>query len=146
MLPRGITGFYDGHQPPPPILDEKCFDRFCYALARAHGGAVRSLDHDLSGKNFYAARLELRNTPCVLLVNAHYPYGAFAPSLDPWPPVFGDPPVDPTPFWPEVQWMTAAQLQQDWHGAVGELGEAEMEQIRCWNPRTVGEILFNFWD
>ena len=109
-------------------------------------GAVRSLDHDLSGKNFYAARLELCHTPCVLLVNAHHPYGAFAPSLDPWPPFFWDPPVDPAPFLPEVQWMTAAQLQQDWHGAVGELGEAEIEQIRYWNPRTVGEILFNFWD
>lgn len=41
MLPRGITGFYDGHQPPLPMLDTKCFDRFCYALVRAHGGAVR---------------------------------------------------------------------------------------------------------
>lgn len=26
------------------------------------------------------------------------------------------------------------------------LEEAEMAQIRDWNPRTVGEILFNFWD
>lgn len=27
--------------PPLPMLDTKCFDRFCYALVRAHGGAVR---------------------------------------------------------------------------------------------------------
>lgn len=44
MLLRGITGFYDGHQPPLPMLNTKCFDRFCYALVRAHGGAVRSLE------------------------------------------------------------------------------------------------------
>lgn len=42
--------------------------------------------------------------------------------------------------------MTPAQLGQDWHDCVRELGEAEIAQIRDWNPRTVGEILFNFWD
>lgn len=146
MLPKGITGFYDRTQSPPPMLEEKLFDRFCYALARAHGGSVLSVDHDTTGKNFYAAHMELRHTPWVLLVNAYHPYGAFSPSLDAWPPAFGNPPVDPTPFWPEVQWMTPAQLGQEWHDCVRELGEAEMAQIRHWNPRTVGEILFNFWD
>ena len=90
--------------------------------------------------------MELRHTPWVLLVNAYHPYRAFAPSLDAWPLAFGDPPVDPTSFWPELQWMKPAQLGQDWHDCVRELGEAEMAQIRDWNPRTVGEILFNFWD
>lgn len=146
MLPKGITGFYDRTQSPPPMLEEKTFDRFCYALARAHDGSVLSLDHDTTGKNFYAAHMELRHTPWVLLVNAYHPYGAFSPSLDAWPPAFGDPPVDPTSFWPELQWMTPAQLGQDWHDCVRELGEAEIAQIRDWNPRTVGEILFNFWD
>lgn len=26
------------------------------------------------------------------------------------------------------------------------LWEGEVEQIRSWNPRSVGEIIFNFWD
>lgn len=146
MLPRGITGFYDGTQLPPPTLDEKGFHRFCYALSQAHHGSVLSLDCDITGKNFYAAHLELRHTPCVLLANAHHPYVAFAASMDPWPPVFQNPPFDPTPFWPEMHLMTAAQLEQDWRHQVRDLGAAEMEQIRYWNPRTVGEILFNFWD
>lgn len=146
MLPRGITGFYEKNQPPPPMLEEKQFDCFCYALTRAYGGSVRTLDHDTAGKNFYAAHMELCHTPWVLLVNAHHPYGAFAPSLNPWPPAFWDPPVDPTPFWPELRLMTPAQLKQDWQDCVRELGEAEMAQIRHWEPRTVGEILFHFWD
>lgn len=47
---------------------------------------------------------------------------------------------------PPPIWMKPAQLGQDWHDCVRELGEAEIAQIRDWNPRTVGEILFNFWD
>ena len=27
-----------------------------------------------------------------------------------------------------------------------QLSRAECEQIRYWRPRTVGEVLFNFWD
>lgn len=32
------------------------------------------------------------------------------------------------------------------HGLCQELGPEELEQIRYWNPQTVGEILFNTWD
>lgn len=52
MLPKGITGFYDRTQSLPPMLEEKLFDRFCYALARAHDGSVLSVDHDTTGKIF----------------------------------------------------------------------------------------------
>lgn len=37
-------------------------------------------------------------------------------------------------------------LDQDWHGFCGQLYKAELQQIQYWKPKTVGEILFNYWD
>ena len=31
-------------------------------------------------------------------------------------------------------------------GEETRLGPEELEQIRCWDPQTVGEIIFNTWD
>ncbi|RYD68523.1 MAG: hypothetical protein EOP83_00665 [Verrucomicrobiaceae bacterium] len=30
--------------------------------------------------------------------------------------------------------------------ALVQLGEAELVQMRYWNPSTVGDLVFNFWD
>lgn len=45
-----------------------------------------------------------------------------------------------------VRFLSLAELSQDWHGLCGELNPEEWEQIRYWNPQTVGEIIFNTWD
>ena len=31
-------------------------------------------------------------------------------------------------------------------GSLVELAESEVEQVRYWNPATLGEVLFNHWD
>lgn len=146
ILQRGITGFWNVNTEPPPFLDEKAFHQMCHALARKNGGTVAEVDTDTASRNFYSAKLSRYNQSVFLLQNIHYPYIAFAQrgaasrfvliSPPDWLQLSDDP----------VRVLSPNELNQDWHGLCGELSPEELEQIRYWNPQTVGEIIFNTWD
>lgn len=146
ILPRGITGFGSINTDPPLFLDEKAFCRMCHALAQENGGAVTEVDTDTAIRNFYSAKLSRYDQSVFLLQNIHYPYAAFAQrdtsdgfiwiSQPEWLQL----PESP------VQFLSFDELDQDWRSLCGELSPEELEQIRYWNPQTVGEIVFNTWD
>lgn len=146
ILPRGITGFWSGNAAPPPFLDEKAFRRMCYTLARKNGGAVTEVDTDTTVRNFYSAKLSRYDQSIFILQNIYYPYGAFAQRDDSDRFI-----LTSRPEWlrlPEspVRFLSPDELNQNWRGLCGELSPEELEQIRYWNPQTVGEIIFNTWD
>ena len=146
ILPRGVTGFESINTVPPLFLDEKAFCRMCHALARENGGAVTEVDTDTAIRNFYSAKLSRYDQSVFLLQNIHYPYAAFAQRE-----ASGRFVLTQQPEWlqlPEspVQFLSFDKLNQDWRSLCGELGPEELEQIRYWDPQTVGEIIFNTWD
>ena len=146
ILPRGITGFWSVNAAPLPLLDEKAFCQMCYSIALENGGTVTELDTDTYPRNFYSAKLSRYDQSVFILQNIHYPYIAFAQrdaasrfvliSPPDWLQLSDDP----------VRVLSPNELNQDWHGLCGELSPEELEQIRYWNPQTVGEIIFNTWD
>ena len=146
ILPRGITGFWGTDTAPPPHLDEKAFCQMCYSIAMENGGVVTEVDTDTTARNFYSAKLSRYDQSVFILQNIHYPYIAFAQrdaasrfvliSPPDWLQLSADP----------VRDLSPNELNQDWHGLCGELNPEELEQIRYWNPQTVGEIIFNTWD
>ena len=146
ILQRGITGFWNVNTEPPPFLDEKAFYRMCHALAWKNGGVVTEVDTDTAKRNFYSAKLSRYDRSVFILQNIHYPYIAFAQRdaasrfvlIRPrdWLLLSDDP----------VRVLSPNELNQDWRGLCGELSLEELEQIRYWNPQTVGEIIFNTWD
>ena len=146
ILPKGITGFGGVDTAPPPHLDEKAFCLMCYFIAMENGGTVTELDTDTYPRNFYSAKLSRYDDAVFILQNIHYPYIAFAQcdaasrfvliSPPDWLQLSADP----------VRDLSPNELNQDWHGRCGELNPEELEQIRYWNPQTVGEIIFNTWD
>ena len=146
LLPRGITGFWSVNANPPPFLDEKAFRRMCHALARENGGTVAEVDTDTVSRNFYSAKLSRYDQSVFLLQNIYYPYAAFDQRDADGRSILTGPPE-----WlrlPEgtVRFLSPAELNQDWRGLCSELSPEELEQIRYWNPQTVGEIIFNAWD
>ena len=146
ILPRGITGFGSINTVPPLFLDEKAFCRMCHALARENGGAVTEVDTDTAIRNFYSAKVSRYVQSVFLLQNIHYPYAAFAQR-----DASGRFVLTQQPEWirlPEspVQFLRFDELNQDWRSLRGELSPEELDQIRYWNPQTVGEIIFNTWD
>ena len=130
----------------PLFLDKKTFRRMCHALARENGGAVTEVDTDTAVRNFYSAKLSRYDQSVFLLQNIHYPYAAFAQRE-----ASGRFVLTHQPEWlqlPEgsVRFLSPSELTRDWHDLCGELAPEDLEQIRYWNPQTVGEIVFNTWD
>ena len=131
---------------PLPLLDEKAFCQMCYSIALENGGTVTEVDTDTAARNFYSAKLSRYNQSVFLLQNIHYPYAAFAQR-----DASGRFVLTQQPEWirlPEspVQFLRFDELNQDWRSLRGELSPEELEQIRYWDPQTVGEIVFNTWD
>lgn len=146
ILPRGITGFWGTDTAPPPHFDEKAFCQMCYSIALENGGTVAELDTDTCPRNSYSAQIRRNDDAIFILQNIHYPYAAFAQR-----DASGVFIMTNQPEWlrlPEeaVRFLSLSELNQDWHGLCGDLSPEELEQIRYWNPQTVGEIVFNIWD
>ena len=146
ILPKGITGFGGVDTAPPPHLDEKAFCQMCYSIAMENGGTVTEVDMDTATRNFYSAKLSSYDQSIFVLQNIRYPYIAFAQRYTSGRFVLISP-----PDWLQlpdgpVRVLSSNELNQDWHGLCGELSPEELEQIRYWNPQTVGEIIFNTWD
>lgn len=146
ILPRGITGFWNGNIAPPPFLDEKAFCQMCYSMALENSGTVTELDTNKYPRNFYSAKLSRYDQSIFVLQNVHYLYVAFAQRDDSDQFVFTS-----LPEWLQLpdgtmRFLSLDELNQDWRGLCGELSSEELEQIRYWNSQTVGEIIFNTWD
>ena len=146
ILSRGITGFWSVNTAPLPLLEEKAFCQMCYSIALENGGTVTELNTDTYPRNFYSAKLSRYDQSVFLLQNIHYPYAAFAQR-----DASGRFVLTQQPEWlqlPEssVQFLSFDKLNQDWHSLCGELSPEELEQIRYWDPQTVGEIIYNTWN
>lgn len=144
MLPNGITGFRDSDDFYIAQQDEKIFKKFCYAITLPYHYVIVSFDIELTSKNFYSAKIKTEQGSLYLLENAYYPWIAFAKSLE-----FAKIEFIESPFHlpdQDVYVLTLSELQKDWHNSVSKLSKAELEQIKHWKPKTVGEIIFNFWD
>ena len=146
ILPRGIAEFWNVNTAPLPLLKEKAFRQMCYSIALENGGTVTELDTDAYPRNFYFAKLSQYDQSIFILQNVHYPYAAFAQR-----DASGGFILAGQPGWlqlPEgsVRFLSLSELTRDWHGLCGDLNPEELEQIRYWNPQTVGEIIFNTWD
>ena len=131
---------------PLPLLDEKAFCQMCYSIALENGGTVTELDTDTYLRNFYSAKLSRYDQFVFVLQNIHYPYAAFAQR-----DASGRFVLIQQPEWlqlPEgsVRFLSPSELTRDWHDLCGELSPEDLEQIRYWNPQTVGGIVFNTWD
>lgn len=147
LLPRGITSFGDWIKNPEPEVSPVDFKRLVYALAAENRMEVSNVDVSVTGKNFYWAEFRKNGNSFCLLENMQHPFVAFVERV-----AFGSLPFldKPNAFrLPEVYgitWLNSHILNQSWRGHIGALDQAELDQIRFWKPKTVGDVIFNFWD
>lgn len=146
ILPNGISGFFEAESCCFDTLNIKSFKKISYCLANENHGRVLSLDISLGGKNFYSAEISANNIHCCFLMNVYYPYTAFADSVKYGSIKFIDKPINFVYPFSEHNLLGIKELNADWGDAIKNLNNAEYTQIKYWNPATIGEIVFNFWD
>ena len=111
-----------------------------------NGGVVTEVDTDTATRSFYSAKLCREDRSVFILQNIHYPYIAVARRDASGGFVLAGQPEWLQLWEASVRFLSPPELNQDWRGLCRGLSPEELEQIRYWNPQTVGEILFNTWD
>src|SRR5699024_2639899 len=99
--------------------------------------------------NFYYAYLDVLGNRFYILLNAYYPWLAFASVVEFGNIKFIDRPVPNEQFSSFYRLLDADELNVPFHQNLikkTELNSAEWEQIIYWKPETIGQIIFNYWD
>ncbi|OCA87580.1 hypothetical protein A8F94_06890 [Bacillus sp. FJAT-27225] len=145
ILCAGVTGFE-----PAPSVDSVLFKKICQSVP---GFRVVDFSPAHPGRNYHECSALTEEGRFRILLNAHYPYLAFAKSeaLE-----FLDKPGLTGMFEQHYQVLSPLQLSEPLHfGKKGKkiyvvnentLHEADLLQLAYWRPGTVGEAVFNHWD
>ncbi|NGY89580.1 hypothetical protein F3K44_02630 [Bacillus megaterium] len=91
-----------------------------------------------------------------MLLNAYYPFLALASTVEFQHINFIDDPALSKDFMPLYKVLSKEELSEPSNirkskGKLSlenknKLNSSELEQIFYWKPKTVGEVIFNFWD
>ena len=155
-LPNGVTGFYSSIVNKPNEIDEKQFKDICFNLVRKNQGRILDIDESNLATNFLKVKMNICNREMYVLLNAYYPFLAFASTVE-FPHLnFIDDPVLSKDFMPFYTVLSKEELNEplDIRKSKGKvslenknkLSSSELEQILFWKPKKVGEVIFNFWD
>ncbi|MFI1445310.1 hypothetical protein [Streptomyces fructofermentans] len=150
-LARGATGFWTNGGTPLPSVDVVASRTACQAAARSIRGRVARTSGPGTARSFHTATITAAHGGGTVLCHGVLPAVAFTAS----PPRAGAPVtgfVRP-PSWADpfaaagFRLLEVAELTAPLAPAhTGGLGEAELSQVRHWNPGTAGELMFNWWD
>lgn len=121
----------------------------CFDFVSRKGGKVISVSPPLYPANFYCAQVEISRELIYILLNEHYPYLTFVSSVEFEDIKFIDVPALHALFDAFYQVTGTVELNASVDQSLlmkMELNSAEVEQIAYWKPRTIGQIIFNYWD
>jgi hypothetical protein len=147
-LHKGITGFHNSKDNKPPKIDGKQFKRVCAATVIRSGGKLLEFREPQYPLNFYEAEVKVFNKQFSILLNEHYPYIAFASVVEFGKIKFINAPELISQLSPFYKVLSVKELNEPLNIKSDSinLNSAELEQISYWKPKTIGEVIFNFWD
>jgi hypothetical protein len=155
-LPKGVTGFYNAKHNKPPTIDGNQFKQQCFSIIKRNNGKVLEFIELQFATNFLYVEVKVFNKHLHILLNEHYPFLAFASFVDFENIKFIDEPELLKQFSPFYKVLSIEELNEPLYikestGKIilendNELNSAELEQIAYWKPKSVGEVIYNFWD
>lgn len=149
ILPNGISGFYDAESNKPPSVNGDQFKHLCVEFASFNGGKLIEFSQPHYPRNFYFSKFNISGKQLYVLLNEHYPFVAFASFVDIENIMFIDRPQLDEHFSDYYTVLGKKELNAPFNHRViekSELNGAELKQFAYWKPKTVGEIIFNYWD
>ena len=151
QLPRGYTGFWDHGSAPLPTTDARAFAQLCFETARRLGGKVEKISPPDVTPNFHTGTIVGDDYRLAILCHRHLPLLALAtaPADEVGAVTFVDHPDARTILTsqPLFRLLNLDELHTSLDLVdLSALATAELDQISHWEPHTVGELLFNYWD
>ena len=155
-LLNGVTEFYIDLEDKPPANSLKQFKIHSYEAARTYNGELLECNDTDVHSNFLFSVLRISNKEVYVLLNKHYPFVAFASSVNEERIIFVNN-KELSFFFSDLYKILYAEslnerlLYMRKKGSVlikndNQLNNAELAQIAYWKPVTVGEVLYNYWD
>lgn len=153
IVRRGITSFFNwddrGRIPEFGIAE---FKSIVYAVATPMGYTVSDVSERGVTPNFHSALLTNGDTAISILGHSTYPIFAFSEPLVLHSCEIRFIDSDPltqqlATLFPNVAIATTAELDRKLTDTdLALLDTAEREQVKYWQPQTVGNAAFNWWD
>jgi hypothetical protein len=152
ILLNGVSGFNG----PNPKTDGEYFKKICYSVIQSIDGNVISFCEPGVTRHYYIVKVEVSDLKLYILLNLIYPFVTFASSVDPSNIRFIQHEKLTAEFSPFYRVLSPTELNEPLviRNSKGrtivenknELNEAELGLIKYFNSKTVGDIVFNYWD
>ncbi|QFT89660.1 hypothetical protein FIU87_13445 [Bacillus sp. THAF10] len=143
------------------IVDGDTFKKACYTSVTSLGGRVLSFQEPVVAQNYYYAKVSFPNEENLyILLNSIYPFIAYATSHRAYSMTFKDHKELTTTIrhlysdmyrvLQQVELNETLRLKEAKSDMVvlneNTLNKWDMDNIKYWKPKTVGEVVFNYWD
>ncbi len=145
ILRRGITGFDTAEE-----VDVATFKKAVYHAAHKAGATVvLTIVGDSVTPNFHQTEIQIGERSIAIICNRSFPVVAFVRT-----PVEMDEvhPIDLVEFVDPVRdfgFDVATPVELNRPIAPSDLevlGDRELEQVKYWKPKRIGQLVFNWWD
>jgi hypothetical protein len=153
LLLNGISGFVINAL---PEVYTSQFKKLCHSFANLTHGKFVSFELPHVSQNFYKAVLEFNEGMIFILLNSSYPIVAFASSVEYFNILFIDHPhsnfiktfSDVFTVATVNELLERLEMDDRTQTVLNDnnLNKSELSRIFYWKPKTVGEVVFNFWD
>lgn len=145
ILPECITGFSYGDCPAPGS-EVRLFQTICFDYARQKGGTCTIILGDSITPNYHQATITIRGRSIYVLLSRSYPIIGIS-KYEPFSYEYIDVPeltnLFPTPY----QVPIAAELNERFDVTLQPfLNDEERGEIDYWEPETIGNVIFHYWD
>lgn len=145
ILPECITGFFNGDYPAPGS-DQRSFEKICLDFATERGGTCFFILGDGVTPNYHQANIKIGERTIYVLLSEIYPIIGIS-KLEPFQYEYIDVPELTDLFPAPYQIPSAAELNERFDLTLQPfLNDAEREQIDYWEPKTIGNVIFHYWD
>ncbi|MDL5375668.1 hypothetical protein ACNOIU_10415 [Exiguobacterium mexicanum] len=145
ILPECITGFSYGDCPVPEF-DNKSFQTVCFDYARRKGGTCNIILGDSVTPNYDQATITIRGRSIYVLLSRVYPIIGIS-KFEPFQYEYIDVPELTEMFPDSYQIPSAAELNERFDVTLQPfLNKAERGEINYWQPKTIGNVIFHYWD
>lgn len=144
-LPECISGFSYGDCSAPGS-DWKTFKSICFEFTRIKRGICSFTIGDEITPNYHQASITWSEQTIYVLLSRNYPVIGIS-KLEPFQYEFIDVPELTDMFPDTYQIPSAAELNERFDLSLQPfLNKAERGEIKYWEPETVGNVIFHYWD